>query len=120
MSILVLKDNSPEIRDKIKTSGIEVCHCAEFKNSVWLDYSGVNGVHGVGYYNEEVGTKSVQEELNRFVTENKDIIFCQDVNEFIDKIKHKDGYIKRIDFKNRDYTEEEFELRYGKQRLEFI
>lgn len=87
MPILVLKDNSPEIRDKIKTSGIMVCKCAEFKDSVWLDYSGVNGVHGVGYYNEEVGTKSVQEELDSFITENKDIVYCKDVDEFITKIK---------------------------------
>lgn len=117
MPILVLKDNSPEIRDKIKTSGIMVCQCAEFKDSVWLDYSGVNGVHGVGYYDEEIGTKSVQEELDRFVAENKNIIFCQDVDDFIFRIKHKNGYIKRVDFKNKDYSEEEFELRYGKQRL---
>lgn len=117
MSILVLKDNSPEIRDKIKTSGITVCPCAEFKNSVWLDYSGINGVHGVGYYSEDVGTKSIQEELDRFVAENKDIIFCQDVDDFILRIKLKSGYIKKIDFKNKDYSEEEFELRYGKQRL---
>lgn len=117
MPILVLKDNSPEIRDKIRTSGIEVCRCAYFKDSVWLEYSGVNGVHGVGYYDEEVGTKSVQEELDRFVAENKDIMYCENVDEFIEKIKHKYKTIKRIDFKNRDYSEEEFELRYGKQRL---
>lgn len=87
MSILVLKDNSPEIRDRIKISGIEVCCCAEFKDSVWLDYSGVNGVHGIGYYDEEVGTKSIQEELDRFVTENKDIVYCENVEQFINKIK---------------------------------
>ena len=80
-----------EIRDKIKASGIEVCHCAEFKDSVWLDYSGVNGVHGVGYYDEEVGTKSVQEELDRFAAENKDIVYCKDVNEFITKTKNYDS-----------------------------
>lgn len=87
MPTLVLKNNSPEIIDKIKTSGIMVCKCAEFKNSVWLDYSGINGVHGVGYYDEEVGTKSVQDELDRFVAENKDIVYCKNVKQFINKIK---------------------------------
>lgn len=87
---LVLKENSPEIVQAIKDSGIKVCGCVKFKNSVWLDYSGVtpNVVHAVGYYDEElVGTKSVEEELNRFVGENKDIVYCKDVNEFISKIK---------------------------------
>jgi hypothetical protein len=87
---LVLKENSPEIVQAIKDSGITVCGCVKFKNSVWLDYSGVtpNVVHAVGYYDEElVGTKSVEEELNRFVGENKDIVYCKDVNEFISKIK---------------------------------
>lgn len=97
MPILVLKDNSPEIRDKIRTSGIAVCRCAYFKDSLWLDYSGVNGVHGVGYYDEEIGTKSVQEELDRFISENKDIVYCKNVDEFIDKINNKDRYIKTVD-----------------------
>ena len=96
MPILVLKDNSPEIRDKIRTSGIRVCRCAYFKDSVWLEYSGINGVHGVGYYDEEVGTKSVQEELDRFVAENKDIVYCKDVDEFITKIKLIKHESKRI------------------------
>lgn len=117
MPILVLKDNSPEIRDKIRTSGIEVCRCAYFKDSVWLDYSGVNGVHGVGYYDEEVGTKSVQDELDRFVNDNKDIVYCKNVDEFIDKINNKDRYIKTVDFAEGDSEEIRFELKYGKQRL---
>lgn len=117
MSILVLKDNSPEIIDKIKTSGIMVCKCAEFKDSVWLDYSGVNGVHGVGYYDEEVGTKSIQNELDRFVAENKDIVYCKDVDEFIYRINNKDRYIKKVDFAEGDSEEIQFELKYGKQRL---
>lgn len=88
--MLVLKENSPEIIQAIKDSGIRVCGCVKFKNSVWLDYSGItpNVVHAVGYYDEElVGTKSVEDELNRFISENKDIVYCKDVNEFISKIK---------------------------------
>lgn len=117
MPILVLKDNSPEIRDKIRTSGIEVCRCAYFKDSVWLEYSGINGVHGVGYYDEEVGTKSIQEELDRFVAENKDIVYCKDVDEFIYRINNKDRYIKKVDFAECNSEEIRFELKYGKQRL---
>lgn len=87
--MLVLKENSPEIIQAIKDSGIRVCGCVKFKDSVWLDYSGItpNVVHAVGYYDEELGTKSVEEELNRFISENKDIVYCKDVDEFINKIK---------------------------------
>ena len=88
---LILKENSGQIRDKIKQSGIRVCCCAEFKDSVWLDYSGINGVHGVGYYDEEyTGTNSVESELGRFLAECKDPVFCKDVDEFITKIKKYD------------------------------
>lgn len=89
MSILVLKDNSPEIRDKIRTSGIVVCRCAYFENSVWLYYSGVNGIHGLGYSDEVDGNRSVDEVIKYFQAENKDIIYCNDVKEFIETIKQQ-------------------------------
>lgn len=90
MAILVLKQNSHEIREKIKQAGIEVCECAEFKDSVWLSYTGAtpNKIHGVGYYDEEVGIKSIQDELDRFVTENKGQIWeFFNVDAFIEMIK---------------------------------
>lgn len=85
---LVLKDNSPEIREKIRQAGIDVCSCAEDKDSVWLDFMNINGVHGVGYSDETDGNLTVEQELARFQAEVKDIVYCKDVDEFIDKIKN--------------------------------
>ena len=84
----ILKQNSEEIRQKIKDAGIRVCICASFKDSCWLDYSTVvaNGVHGIGYF---------EEELARFLAECKKPIFCKDVDEFIRLIKKfEDGKVK--------------------------
>ena len=85
----ILKKNSGEIRRRIVQNGIHVCVCTTFKNAVWLDYSTVvaNGVHGIGYFGEEVETHSVEEELARFLAECKKTIFCKDVDEFIRLIK---------------------------------
>lgn len=81
----ILKENSESIRKKITDAGIRVCICASFVDADWLDYSTVvaNGVHGIGYFGEEVGTHSVEEELARFLAECKNPIFCKDVDEFI-------------------------------------
>ena len=85
----ILKKNSGKIRRRIVQNGIHICSCATFKNAVWLDYSTVvaNGVHGIGYFGEEVETHSVEEELARFLAECKKPIFCKDVDEFISLIK---------------------------------
>ena len=87
--IPVLKENTPEIIHKLTSAGISVCCCVDFKESVWLDYTGATPyqVHGVGYPCEEMGTKTIEEELKRFEAENKDIVYCKDVDEFINKIK---------------------------------
>lgn len=85
---LVLKDNSPEIREKIRQAGIDVCSCAEHKDSVWLDFMNINGVHGVGYSDETDGNLTVEQALARFQVDVKDIVYCKDVNEFITKIKN--------------------------------
>lgn len=86
MAVLVLKQNTPEIREKIKQAGIEICECAEFKDSVWLSYTGatLNKIHGVGYYDEY--TKSVQQELERFKSDNPYTVYCEDVDSFINGI----------------------------------
>lgn len=84
-----LRHNTKVIRDKIAQSGIDVCVCAAFIDSVWLDYSTkvANGVHGVGYYSAEMGTNSRQEALDMFLAEAHDLVECKDVEEFIAKIK---------------------------------
>lgn len=86
---IVLKENNEITRQKIIKAGIDVCRCAWFTNSCWLVYHvGVcYNVHGAGYIGGETETKSVEEELARFVAENKDIVCCDSVDSFIDTIK---------------------------------
>ena len=93
----IFKQNSEEIRQRIKDAEIRVCVCASFKDACWLDYSTRvnNGVHGVGFYGEEDETRSQEEELARFLAECRKPIFCKDVDEFIRLIKEfEDGKVK--------------------------
>ena len=82
----ILKENSEEIRKKIKDAGIDVCICASFVDADWLDYSTVvaNGVHGNGYPFEGM-TKEETRALLLYETKNP--VFCNDVDEFIRLIK---------------------------------
>ena len=48
-------------------------------------------VHGLGCYGDDVGTTSIQEELDRVVKENKNIVYCKDVTDFINKIKESEN-----------------------------
>ena len=85
----VLKQNSAEIRKKIEDEGIPVCICASFEESCWLDFSTRvnNGVHGVGYWGEDVDTHSQEEALARFTIEASNLVVCDSVEEFIKNIK---------------------------------
>lgn len=85
----ILRDNSEEIRQKIRSAGISVCICAEFVDACWLDYSTrvKNGVHGVGYWSEYVGVKSQKAALDLFLCELKNPVWCSSVDEFIELIK---------------------------------
>lgn len=51
--IVFIKDNSPEIRRKLREAGFTVCICSEFEDSIWLDYHPEDempfDIHGVGY-----------------------------------------------------------------------
>lgn len=84
----VLRENSEEIRNKILAADISVCLCASSKDSCWLNYNTNvgNGVHGKGCYGGDSGTSSQKEALLMFVGECKDIYYCKDVDEFINKI----------------------------------
>ena len=89
--VIVLKENTPEIRRKILDSGISVCVCAEFNDSCWLDFHPnlvkdfkVMHVHGVGYPYEGETKEST---LAIFLHEAKDPYFCKDVDEFIKMVK---------------------------------
>lgn len=87
---IVLKQNNKDIRDAINAAGIGLCLCTEFANAVWLIYSGVTtDVHGLGYSDEVDGNRSVDEVIKCFQAENKDIVYCKDVKEFIETIKQQ-------------------------------
>ena len=90
---IILKQNSPEIRQRIKDAGISVCPCAGFDGSKWLDYHvGLDvyfDVHGLGYSDE---TMSGEEHLATFLHETKYIIECRSVEEFIQEIKNSKAY----------------------------
>lgn len=93
----VLKENSEEIRERIKDAGIDVCPCANFQGSCWLDYSTrvANGVHVAGYYDGVDGVTSQEEELARFISECTNMVVCKDIDEFINSIKEfENGKIK--------------------------
>ena len=51
--IIFIKENSHEIRQKLREAGFSICACAGFEDSIWLDYHpGSNNyydIHGVGY-----------------------------------------------------------------------
>ena len=90
--VIVLKQNSSEIRQKIEDAGIRVCICCSFKNAVWLvchpESEAAFDVHGVGYSDENL---PVEDEL-AFVEYdwkqyNVKVIECKDVDEFINRIK---------------------------------
>ena len=96
--IVFIKENSPEVRQKLKDVGFGICVCAEFVDSVWLDYHPEDkhlykDIHGTGYTDETDG-----EEMNRLSPEeriklwlsldcyySKDREFFDTVEEFLEK-----------------------------------
>ena len=102
MSTFILKQNSREIRKQLEDAGIHVCICASFPDNCWLDYSTevANGVHGVGCYGEEVGTKSKEEELKRFTSEVKDPVWFYSLDCFIERIL---GFEEGLKCKTKEY-----------------
>lgn len=90
--VILLKQNSPEIRRKIKEAGISVCICTEFKDTIWLDYNvdmnATYEVHGLGYHEDNETRQGIisltEYEWKKYGTE---VIECKDVEEFITKIK---------------------------------
>ena len=83
---LVLKENSEEIRQKIRDAGIDMCWCACHVDADWLDFDldSPNGVHGNGYAYEGM-TKEQTRAM--FLDEDEPILYCKDVDEFINEIQ---------------------------------
>lgn len=68
-----IRKNNPDLRQKLKELGYEICICATWKKSVWLDTSLLDKeafVHGIGY-SDPWETISVEEECQRFLENNK-------------------------------------------------
>lgn len=86
---VVLKQNSLEIRKKIEDAGISLCPCASFDENSWLDYHVGLGayfdVHGLGYDSEEMSAEEYKS-LFLYETKPEDIVWCDNVDEFIDTI----------------------------------
>ena len=88
-TVILLRQNSQEISDAIKASGIDVCICANFIDSVWLYYyQTVGSVHGIGYPYEDMTSEQtlafIEYEWKQYDTK---VIECKDVQEFINEIK---------------------------------
>jgi hypothetical protein len=88
-TVILLRQNSQEIRDAIKASGIDVCICANFVDSIWLDYcTTIGSVHGIGYPYEDMTSEQtlafIEYEWKQY---NTKVIECKDVQEFINEIK---------------------------------
>jgi hypothetical protein len=87
-NVLVLKQNSPEIRGCIENAGITVCACASFEGARWLNFHPYlemyREVHGIGYGDE---TMDGDTDIAMFLHDHPDAYYCKDVDEFINKIK---------------------------------
>ena len=87
-TVILLRQNSQEIRDAIKASCIDVCICANFVDSVWLYYyPTVGSVHGIGYPYEDMTSEQtlalIEYEWKQYDTK---VIECNEVEEFINEI----------------------------------
>ena len=55
--IVFIKENSPEIREKLKQAGFSLCICTSFKDSIWLTYHPDRDfpydIHGEGYTDKD-------------------------------------------------------------------
>ena len=70
--IVFIKENSPEVRKKLRRAGFEVCACAEFKDSIWLDYHPYHdslhkNIHGVGYTEDDGDNRTPLERIEDYL-----------------------------------------------------
>jgi len=93
--VVFIKQNSPEIREKLQDAGYSICHCALFVDAIWLDYHPdsnlCKGIHGVGYTDEVEGLLDLTPEerietwLSRDGHFDKEREFFDTVEEFLVK-----------------------------------
>ena len=92
--IVFIKENSKEIRNKLKQSGFSICVCAAFPDSIWLNYHpDVNmtfDIHGEGYADFDdpdfklPPLERIQDRLNRKNWYSEDREFYNTVEEFLE------------------------------------
>lgn len=99
MQTLILKENNPQIREKLLAAGIECCECCEFK-APWLNYNRAITplVHSVGYPSDAEDTTTEEQRLDCYVKECKDPYYCKDIEEFINKIKEQQKPLTKEEF----------------------
>jgi hypothetical protein len=97
--IVFIKDNSPEIREKLKQAGFSICVCASFSDSVWLDYHPEGNfpfnIHGEGFADKEdldyklSPLERIQERLKLDWYYSKEREFYSTVEEFLEVYGNK-------------------------------
>lgn len=93
--VVFIKQNSYEVRDKLRKAGYTLCACTKFVDAIWLDYHPEVGmyrdIHGVGYTDECEGlTELTPEEriqvwLNKKGYYSEEREFCDTVEKFLKK-----------------------------------
>lgn len=69
-----IRKNTPELRERLRELGYEICPCTEFEGAVWLStYAPTNSTHGIGYFGDDEPYKTQEEALAAYEHETKDI-----------------------------------------------
>lgn len=93
--IVFIKQNSPEIIQRLQQAGFNVCGCVTFKDAIWLDYHPddidlKNEIHGIGYTDPTEGMEdlSPEERIKKLLDApgwfSEDREFYDTVDEFLE------------------------------------
>ena len=87
--VVFIRQNSPEVREKLREAGFNLCICTEFSDSVWLDYHPDGeklqyDIHGLGYTDDSLKELQPLERIKRWLT--WDGWFCEE-REFFDTVE---------------------------------
>ena len=83
----IIKNNTPELRQRLEQAGISVCICSSFKEADWLccwESNVAYDVHGV--YPDDINDLSKEAYQEDFIKEINPII-CESEDEFINMCK---------------------------------
>ena len=70
-----IRKNTKELRDELSKMGYNICLCAEFEDSVWIETHAQTNVgdaiiHGIGYYDDLSPFDNTNDALIHFIKEN--------------------------------------------------